>query len=314
MSAFVEPCGAELVLRYKKQYNIPDEAEITEKMILRHWELEKSLTRRLLASTPENRWEVFGYCYSTLFCELEWLNRLVEKKNVMPPEQAYKKWVDIIGPSPQRIFEIGSGTGRMIDYLSTLGYECCATEITRERGEKHVSESKNITWRTTDGVHLNRFEQINHYDIVLSEDVVEHLHPNDIVEHFLGVFRILKPGGRYIFHTPHKFFGLWDISRVFGKLEPMGMHLKEYMVYELVQALRTAGFKHISFASPVFSKRYRNFLPFISNELSWICVLERILVPLPRRLRSKLCQYRQVFPIRDIFLIARKEKVVTAID
>ncbi len=72
-----EPRGQELIDRYKRNYNIPTDAEITEEMILVHWELEKRLTKELLESTPENRWDVFERCYGTLYSELWWLNKFI---------------------------------------------------------------------------------------------------------------------------------------------------------------------------------------------------------------------------------------------
>ncbi len=38
----MEPRGIELINRYKRNYGIPAQAEITEEMILAHWELEKN--------------------------------------------------------------------------------------------------------------------------------------------------------------------------------------------------------------------------------------------------------------------------------
>lgn len=43
----MEPRGLELITRYKRTYSIPAEAEITEQMILDHWELERKLTKDL---------------------------------------------------------------------------------------------------------------------------------------------------------------------------------------------------------------------------------------------------------------------------
>ena len=65
-------------------------------------------------------------------------------------------------------------------YLASLGFKCRATEISHERGQKHVSESPNLSWDISDGVHLNRFEETNSFDIVISDQVVEHLHPDDL--------------------------------------------------------------------------------------------------------------------------------------
>ena len=88
-----EPRGRELIHRYKQNYSIPDEADVSEEMILRHWDLEKKLTRELLDSRPENRWEVFDRCYSILYKELDWLNRLSVEPSI-PPELQYKGLVD----------------------------------------------------------------------------------------------------------------------------------------------------------------------------------------------------------------------------
>lgn len=39
------------------------------------------------------------------------------------------------------------------------------------------------------------------------DQVVEHLHPDDLASHFKGVAAILKTKGRYIFATPHSSVG-----------------------------------------------------------------------------------------------------------
>ena len=189
----------------------------------------------------------------------------------------------------------------MISYLASLGYECRATEITRERGEKHVSRYPNLTWTISDGVHLDKFEPVNSYDVV-SDQVIEHLHPEDVVGHFKGARNILKNEGRYIFAMPHKFFGPWDVSRIFKKAKPKGMHLKEYTVYETVSALRSAGFARIE-----LSRALDRSIRFgISDDVAWLSLLERILSPVPKRIRDKMCEKESGFPIQYIHLIAEK--------
>lgn len=241
-----EPRGTELIERYKFNYGIPDEAGITEEMILRHWELEKHLTDELLRSSPENRWEVFEQCYTRLYSELEWLNRWVGADHSVEPAVRFKSWVAAIGSPPQRIYEVGSGRGELIHYLAEYGFNCRGSEITRERGERHLeSGSPNLSWGTTDGVHLDRFEPPETYDVVLSTSVVEHLHPDDLAAHLHGAYSILVQRGCYIVCTPHRYTGPHDISRVFGCDEPKGMHLKEYTYGELIKAAKHTGFAHI---------------------------------------------------------------------
>lgn len=241
----VEPRGRELINRYKKNYHIS--THITEEMILMHWELEKRLTRELLESNPENRWEVFEKCYTMLYSELYWLNRLIDTDNQLHSVQQYKGMIDLIGrPTNKKIYEVGSGKGELIKYLANYGFDCRATEITPHRGQKYTLEHHNISWGISDGVHLERFEPLNYYDVVISDQVIEHLHPDDIYDHFRGVLSILSIGGRYIFATPHRYMGPSDISKVFKYDKPIGMHLKEYTYQELKEILELVGFNDIS--------------------------------------------------------------------
>lgn len=240
--------GIDIVGRYRKNYSIPADAELTRDMVMHHWNLERGLTKELMETTPANRWEVFERSYSRLYNELGWLNKIVHADLKTPPEIRYRAWVDAIGPAPKKIYEIGSGKGTMISYLSTLGYDCKATEVTRERGGKFLKGNEQVKLGNTDGIHLDQFEEKGSYDVVLSDQVIEHFHPKDIAEHFAGVYSILKPGGHYIFSTPHIYTGPHDVSAVFQCTTAMGMHLKEYKFSELVQVARQAGFRKITFA------------------------------------------------------------------
>ena len=128
----------------------------------------------------------------------------------------------------------------MISYLASLGYNCKATEITRERGDKFSTNYSNLSWGISDGVHLESFELTNSYNVVISNQVIEHIHPADLLEHFKGVLSILSNGGKYILDTPHRYIGPSDVSRVFKCDRPLGMHLKEYTFQELKELLAQA--------------------------------------------------------------------------
>jgi SAM-dependent methyltransferase len=277
-----------LVSRYKQNYGIPADAEVTESMIQRHWELEQRLTRELLESNADNRREVFARCYDALYRELEWLNRLTETSDASSLAEWHGVWKDIIGEPPQKIFEVGSGRGELISFLAAAGYDCTATEITRERGERFAPRAGRVTWKSTDGVHLERFEEPYAYDVVLSNSLIEHLHPDDILDHCKGALSILRNGGRYVFCTPHRASGPSDVSIVFGCDEPRGMHLKEYTYRELIDVLSRAGFQRMD-AVLIPAKKMGRLLgrasaPFASHaDLSFFCILERFILLLPNR-------------------------------
>src|SRR5918993_4828311 len=115
------PAAVKLIQRYQSNYGIPPDSGVTEEMILRHWELEKSLRKALLESNANERRDVFGACYGRLYGELDWLNRLTESENKESPAIRYATWLSVIGQPPQKIYEVGSGKGLLISHLARCG-------------------------------------------------------------------------------------------------------------------------------------------------------------------------------------------------
>jgi SAM-dependent methyltransferase len=226
--------------RYRDNYGLGKEVGIDE--VKRHVELEAKLTNKLRVSSVETRWRIFDECYTTLYRELPWLNK-TEDELAYPIAPDLLAWGHLVGPGAKTLFEIGSGKARLLNYLASLGHSCVATEITRER-RAHL-ERHGLTWHLTDGIHLAQFEEPRRYDLVISTQVVEHLHPDDLLEHFINARTILKPGGEYLFDTPHRGAGPHDLSRVLNADHAVFMHLKEYTFIELRALLRTAGFRRI---------------------------------------------------------------------
>lgn len=317
----MKPEGSELIRRYKKNYGIPAEASVTEQMILAHWDLERQLTSELLQSRPEDRWETFDRCYTRLYAELDWLNRFSERADPTPLRRRIDRWLEAIGSPPKSIYEIGSGTGELISHLAQHGFNCKATEITRERGQKHVANSQpNLSWGLSDGVHLDRFEPAETYDVVLSNQVIEHLHPEDLQTHLSSVHNILRKGGRYMFSTPHRYTGPHDVSWVFGRDQAEGMHLKEYTYRELVEAIRRAGFSDAYFG--FVPAKLRRFLTVLGARrraeadsigrayLDFMLPVERALGAIPTPSSRRLCTkaLRKLCIFSDsIWLIAEKK-------
>jgi SAM-dependent methyltransferase len=300
-----------LVARYRAKHGIPAEAEVTPAMVLRHWELEKALRRDLLAASRERRWEVFERGYSRLYREIEWINRLAGTANPERRATDHDLWADLLGPPPLRVYEVGSGAARLISALARRGYRCTGTEITRERGQQRAVQHPNLSWSNSDGVHLERFEPANSYDAVISDQVVEHLHPGDLLDHLRGVRAILRPGGRYIVRTPHPAVGPSDGSRLFDAPDPRGIHLKEYTYRELAGALRQAGFRRVH--APLVLPYYLTgrlgvrLRPIHRGPyLPYLMLLERLLIRLPnQRLRRRVAAWLRFALFRgNMILIA----------
>lgn len=284
---------------YCAHYGIP--SSISESDMLDHWECERQMRHELLSSSRDSRVAVFERCYSTLYSRFPWLNSA-------PPRATneFRSWHSIVGSRKQRIFEVGSGKGDLIDSLSALGHDCTATEITSQRGERWSSAV--VRWVSCDGIHLDRDQDPASYDVVISNQVIEHLHPDDIVSHFTSACKILRPRGRYIFATPHCSVGPADVSVLFGCRSPEGMHLKEYTYRELAEICRTSGFGKMEciFRLPA---RYDRFAPTAASRVyfTYQLVVEPLLalVPAPMR-RSFALSARALLFSPNIFIVAHK--------
>ena len=308
-----------LVNRYKKNYSISRDAIITESMVRAHWHLERRLRAKLLKSKKENRLSVFEYCYSELYSKLPWLNKYVGQEDKAKSNEQLALWAQTIGAPPCKVYEVGSGRGELIVHLAKLGFACKGTEITHERAPDHHDRSHaNLEWGVTDGIHLDSHEKPGSYDVVISNQVIEHLHPDDVDAHFKSCHHILKKNGRYIFNTPHRFTGPHDISRVFKSAVPRGMHLKEYTYSELVKRCNEAGFTRCYYSVPkkfkaVISKigmnKQKQLITIGKFYLKLLLFIEEILdIVVHQRTRFILCKILKAFFLftDNIFLTTKK--------
>jgi SAM-dependent methyltransferase len=135
-------------------------------------------------------------------------------------------------------------------------------------------------------------------DIAYSNQLMEHLHPDDARQQLVNVQRALKPGGRYICRTPNRLSGPHDISRYFDETAT-GFHLREYTLTELAKVFRDVGFAHLG----AFVVVRGRFLP---HPLAPVLTIEWILEHLPRRLCRPLAASRLIQLALGVNLVGRK--------
>ena len=103
--------------------------------------------------------------------------------------------------SNHRILEVGCGIGNIVFELTKQGHNIIGRDISSEaisHGQKKYPDI-NIEVQTAEEL---KFED-EAFDIVLSFDLFEHVVQID--KHLGEVFRVLRPGGYYMFQTPNKF-------------------------------------------------------------------------------------------------------------
>lgn len=135
-------------------------------------------------------------------------------------------------------------------------------------------------------------------DVAYSNQLMEHLHPDDAEEQVRSVYRSLARGGVYMCLTPNRITGPHDISKYFDEVAT-GFHLKEYTNAELSRLLKAAGFRSV--------RKYVGAAGvFVRFPLALAVGCERLVERLPRRLRRRVGLSLPLRPVLDIRMIAQK--------
>jgi len=119
-------------------------------------------------------------------------------------------------------------------------------------------------------------------DLAYSNQLMEHLHPDDAVHQLRNVASALRPGGRYVCLTPHWLMGPSDISVYFDDVAT-GLHLKEYTHRELSDLYQDAGFRKVE--NTVGAKGLYQTVPIHA-----VLPVERICARLPPRIRRRVAR------------------------
>ncbi|MDC0275387.1 class I SAM-dependent methyltransferase [bacterium] len=209
--------------------------------IRHHYEVERELAARLRASSKEERTELFKTLYTELFERVPDHPRLKRRDTEEDSRRNIESQLRLIRPyvdSDTTLLEMAPGDCR-------LSYAACDT--CRKVIGIDISDQ-----RAPNDPILPNFELIvyNGYDVDLPDESVdvafsyqflEHLHPDDVSSHFSTIFRLLKPGGVYVFDTPHRFSGPHDVSRYFG-LTLDCFHFQEWTYREMLALTMSHGF------------------------------------------------------------------------
>lgn len=213
----------------------------TPDQLRRHYEVEKDLAQRLLHSTREQRTALFQTMYADLFARVPDHPRLVQRDTEEASHAAVAARMRLLRDqlgAVKTFLEFAPGDCSLAFEVCRHAEQVFAVDISDQTSERAV-RPPNFHLIVYDGYHLDLPDDFA--DLAFSYQFIEHLHPDDIQEHFLLAKRILKPGGAYIFCTPHRFSGPHDISRFFSDT-PQGFHFKEWTYRELDRLLGKVGF------------------------------------------------------------------------
>ena len=172
---------------------------------IREWyEIERELSDRLRhARSREERQPLYGEVYGELAERVPYHPLVLRRDDAAAVAAASAPQVRLLRSfaTPQtRFCEIGAGDAGVARGLAPFVSASLAVDVTDSMLSGAAAEG-NFEFRTFDGLDTGLPPES--IDLAYSNDVVEHLHTDDMLEQTRNVARILRPGGKYICVTPN---------------------------------------------------------------------------------------------------------------
>ncbi|MBR0868067.1 class I SAM-dependent methyltransferase [Bradyrhizobium sp. YCK136] len=259
-----------------------------------HYKVEIGLADRLRNSSRAERAHLYSSVYEELFREVPYHSQLVSKSQETVKRAELQKLFETLRPflNHDTVYaEIGAGDCALTMLVAPHVRKAYAIDVseTVTRG----ATAPNLEVVLSDGVSIPVKATL-----IFSNQLMEHLHPDDARDQLANVFAALEPGGKYFCITPNRISGPHDVSRGIDEVA-RGFHLREYTNRELAGLFRSVGFARVQgFA------RIRNFQTTLP--LGVVTALETVVGWLPRPLGSRVSNLPILRRIIEIELIATR--------
>ena len=275
-----------MTLRSKRLDAYAKRTNLAVDKVREFYEIEKELANRLRKSTRDERLagKLYTALYDELFCRVPY-HPLLQKKldpGIRTPEVAFSmKFIERFLKPGSTFLEIGAGDCILSLEVAKRVKQVYAVDVSTEI-TKGIAFPENCSLIISDGISVPVPE--NSIDIAYSNQLMEHLHPDDAVEQTQNIYHALAPGGIYICCTPNRLSGPADVSQGFDDVAT-GFHLKEYLATELFELFRRAGFSKVKLCQGYKQAVYWE-TPLLPVTVRLFKACESILSRLPVKLRS----------------------------
>jgi SAM-dependent methyltransferase len=211
----------------------------TQAQILEHYHLETLLANELRTAPQERRPGLYTTLYDRLFAQLPHHPQIAHRQSKIARRAQAERQANFLSSiNPGNSFlEIGAGDCFVSLSMCARSRDDYAVDVSAKLAP--CNPPKNFHLVLSDGCSvLPTGTQVS---LAFSNQLMEHLHPDDAVEQLENIYCALEPGGKYFCVTPSRISGPHDVSQHFDD-EARGFHLKEYTYAELSRIMRLAGF------------------------------------------------------------------------
>jgi SAM-dependent methyltransferase len=270
----------------------------TDEQIREHYVVERELADRLRRAPQDARGALYATVYDELFRRVPH-HPMLSRHDSPERRRAALEWQlkllsGFLNPGVT-FLEIGTGDCALAFEVAMQVKAVYALDVS-EANMRTASQPRNVQLVLSDGASV-RVPKAS-IDVAYSNQLMEHLHPDDAVRQLENVVAALVPGGVYLCITPNKLSGPHDISGVFDSVAT-GLHLREYTVTELRRLFRRAGFSKVVMVIGGAGRYVRcPVLPAL------FC--ERVLQLLPPRLRKAIARRSWVRGLIGVRLVGIK--------
>lgn len=273
----------DLVQRYPSITRFARDVGLPPDKMAHALDLERVFHRAILAEpSPAHRRSLYNDIYTRVFALYGFEFKPFQDGGPSPRDGL----VHVLMPElrGRSILDVGCGAGEFLRSCAHLAEPTRLIGIDVFVQPTEFPEHK-LSFVRGDVVEFSLPEQV---DVAVSDNLYEHIAPQDITAHLGSIRRVLRTGGTLILFTPNRLFGPWDVTRIIddsysGRTPAQGTHVNETTYIELLPRLRAAGFSH--FRSLWSTSRSRGHLLHTRIPSRVFALAEKI-GPLVRRLQA----------------------------
>jgi len=232
------------------------ESPRSPEQVREHYEIEKELAARLRGGSADERKRLYREVYDEIYRRVP--HHPILSRKVSPAErqitvrEQVKFLTRFIGKDTTYL-EIGAGDCALTFEVAKHVRKAIAVEVSAEIAASDRCPP-NFELVLSDGTSIPI--PLGSVDVAYSNQLMEHLHPEDARAQLINLNRALKPGGIYLCETPNRLTGPHDISRGFDTVAT-GFHLHEYTNVELFDLFRSCGFEPLLIYNSIRGHTFR---------------------------------------------------------
>jgi SAM-dependent methyltransferase len=266
--------------------------------VRQHYEVEKALASKLRNASRVDRRQLYSSLYDEMYRSVPLHPQLTRKVCENETKKRVAVQMDFIKSYLNKditFLEVGPGDCALSFEVAKHVKQVYGVDVSAEVTKSRQTPA-NFQLILSDGTTVPVAP--NSVDVVYSNQLMEHLHPEDAVAQLENIYRALVPGGVYICITPNRLNGPHDVSQHFDPVAT-GFHLQEYAAHDLNSLFIKAGFSKAKFFIRAKGKYFSTLsFPIFS--------LERVLDFLPHTMRRYLASNLPTRPFMEIRLVGIK--------